>query len=173
MELGLFEKSHFFHWTPYLFLAIALVFTIAIALAFFLTFTITLDALALSVAIVVTIEVAFIFAIAVAIPLASLDIALFVCHPRHPHHCSLCHCCCHRCSPTTLFAVSIALAAITLFATCHFCCRLSTLLSPAAVPCCQPSPVAVVTLFSRPSITFAACINGWLLHSLHARQHTD
>jgi len=130
-------------------------------------------AVAVAAAATVAISVAVIFAVTIAITLASLDIALFVCHLCHPHHCSLC---CRRrcrCSPTTLFAIAIALAAIALFAASHSRCRLLTLLAPAAISCCQPSPAAVVTLFSRPSIIFAASIDGWLLCSLCARQHTD
>ncbi len=37
----------------------------------------------------------------------------------------------------------------------------------------QSSPAAVVTLFSRPSITFTAPVNGWLLRSPPAQQHTN
>ena len=62
-----------------LFLTIALFVAVAIALAFFLTIAIALAAAAIAVAVVV------------AVALASLDIALFAtCHPRHPHHRSLC-----------------------------------------------------------------------------------
>ena len=35
------------------------------------------------------------------------------------------------------------------------------------------SQVAVMTLLSRSSVTFAAPVDGWLLHSLHTQQHTD
>jgi len=45
--------------------------------------------------------------------------------------------------------------------------RSSTLSPPAAVPYHQPSPAAVL------SITFAAPIDGWLLHSLPTQQHTN
>ena len=35
------------------------------------------------------------------------------------------------------------------------------------------SQVAVMTLLSRSSVTFAAPVDGWLLRSLHTQQHTD
>ena len=76
--------------------------------------------MSLSVAIAAAVTVAV--AVAVAIALASLDIVLFVCHPRRPHHRSLCHRRRRRCSPTTHFAVAIALAAIALFVAHHSRC---------------------------------------------------
>jgi hypothetical protein len=48
-----------------------------------------------------------------------------------------------------------------------------TLSPPAAVPYRQPLPAAVLLFFSRPSITFAAPVDGWLLCSPPAQQHTD
>jgi hypothetical protein len=43
----------------------------------------------------------------------------------------------------------------------------------AAVPFCLPSPAAVLSLFYRASIAFAAPVDGWLLHSPPTQQHTD
>ncbi len=43
----------------------------------------------------------------------------------------------------------------------------------AAVPFCLPSPAAVLLLFYRASIAFAAPIDGWLLHSPPTQQHVD
>jgi hypothetical protein len=51
--------------------------------------------------------------------------------------------------------------------------RSSTLSPPAAVPYRQPLPAAVLSLLSRPSITFAAPVDGWLLRYPPAQQHTD
>jgi len=45
--------------------------------------------------------------------------------------------------------------------------RLSTLLPPAAIPYRQTLPVAVL------SITFAAPVDGWLLHYSPTQQHTN
>ncbi len=43
----------------------------------------------------------------------------------------------------------------------------------AAVPFCLPSPAAVLLLFYRASIAFAAPVDGWLLHSPLTQQHAD
>jgi hypothetical protein len=43
----------------------------------------------------------------------------------------------------------------------------------AAVPFCVPLPAAVLLLFYRASIAFAAPVDGWLLHSLPTQQHSD
>jgi hypothetical protein len=48
-----------------------------------------------------------------------------------------------------------------------------TLLSLVTIPYCQPSPAAVLLLFSQPSIIFAASVNGLMLYSLPTKQHTN
>ena len=85
------------------------------------------------------------------------------------HHGS--HCCCRqqrrllchllRCLPPDLLSAAFVIV------------RLSTLSPSATVPYRRPSPAAVLSLLSRPSITFAAPVNGWLLRSPPAQQHTN
>ena len=50
--------------------------------------------------------------------------------------------------------------------------RLSIVLLPAAVPFPRPLPAAFLSLLSRKSITFATPVDGWLLCSPPAQQHT-
>jgi hypothetical protein len=51
--------------------------------------------------------------------------------------------------------------------------RSSTLSPAAAVPYHRPSSATVLLRLSCPSITFITPIDGWLLRSLPAHQHTD
>ena len=89
------------------------------------------------------------------------------------HRVSRC-CCCQRrrCSPLLMVGCCVAYSVVCL-PVCHppllllrdrqhFCRR-----PPPAVPYRRPSPAAVL------SITFTAPVDGWLLRSLPAQQHTN
>jgi hypothetical protein len=87
--------------------------------------------------------------------------------------------------------VAAPLMLLSMVGCCVLCCPLPAALSAvqicqpppscdcrrfrhwAAVPFCLPSPAAVLLLFYRASIAFAAPIDGWLLHSPPTQQHAN